>query len=274
MDVTQNAQNTTPGFNPTYASQFGQQANFPNAPINPAGGSVGGVFANNLVNQPFNRQWNQPGVAFVPVTVDPTLALWAQQQQHAQWNPWINAAQVTGWNPYGGAVGSVFGNPVTNWQAGNFTQPGRFLPLTVDPTTAAWYAQQGGQPQGWIGNNAGVFGQPYGGVVGSVFGTPVTNWQIGYPQQLGQVSPQGAWGNVGNPFNQPWTNQAGTFAGPQNPWNQGGTSQWQPNPWQQFGATGNWQSNPWSQWGTVGQFNRVAPFNPGSWANTPWNCAF
>jgi hypothetical protein len=102
--------------------------------------------------------------------------------------------------PFGSAIGSIFGQPALGQQIGNFAgQLGRFLPFSVDPITAAYAQQAQLAPQGFFGNLLGSIGQPFGSAIGSIFGQPALGQQIGnFAGQLGRFLPFQA-----TPYSQP-----------------------------------------------------------------------
>ena len=211
------AQFSQPGVSPfpgPYGQQLAPQGFFGGLLGGPLGGLIGGGIGGLLGNPNLGRQIGQTigtvGGGFLPFSVDPLTAAYAQQAQLAPQAFFGNLLGQLG-QPLGGAIGSLFGNQQLGSQLGGVAgQLGRFLPFSVDPLTAA-YAQQAQQaqlaqlaPQGFFGNLLGQIGQPLGGAIGSLFG----NQQLG--SQLG-----GAAGQLGRflPFQtQPgFPNQGGFF---------------------------------------------------------------
>jgi hypothetical protein len=129
----------------------------------------------------------------------------------------------------GKGVGSLFGRPELGSQIGNIAGGigGSLLPFGADPISAAYQQQaiqqqlqqqQLGQlnPQGWLGNLIGSVAQPVGSAIGGLFGRPDVGGTIGgvagqlgrmlpfgadpvsaaYQQQMGQMTPQGWFGNL------------------------------------------------------------------------------
>lgn len=108
--------------------------------------------------------------------------------------------------PLGGLIGRGIGGLLGNSQLGNQIGQmaggigGTFLPLAVDPVTAA-YAQQAQQqqllqqqaqlaPQGWFGNIVKSVAQPLGQTIGNAFGHGQLGSTIGgYAAQLGGMLP-------------------------------------------------------------------------------------
>jgi len=108
--------------------------------------------------------------------------------------------------PLGGLIGRGIGGLLGNSQLGNQIGQaaggigGAFLPLAVDPVTAA-YAQQAQQqqllqqqaqlaPQGWFGNIVKSVAQPLGQTIGNAFGHGQLGSTIGgYAAQLGGMLP-------------------------------------------------------------------------------------
>ena len=108
----------------------------------PLGGAIGGIFGNQGLGSQLGGQLGR----FVPFSVDPVAAAYAQQGQLAPQGFFGNLPGQVG-QPLGGAIGGVFGNqgfgsPI----GGTVGQLGRFLPFNVDPMTAG-YAQMQLTPQ-------------------------------------------------------------------------------------------------------------------------------
>ncbi|WP_374363290.1 hypothetical protein [Pseudoduganella danionis] len=115
----------------------------------------------------------------------------------------------------GRGIGGLFGNSQLGHQIGQAAGGigGAFLPLAVDPVTAA-YAQQAQQqqllqqaqlaPQGWFGNIVKSVAQPLGQTIGNVFGHGQLGGTIGgYAAQLGGMLPFAA-----DPVQQAYAQQA------------------------------------------------------------------
>ncbi|HEY0682029.1 MAG TPA: hypothetical protein VGD45_06845 [Steroidobacter sp.] len=181
----QQAQLAPQGFFGNLIGQLGQ----------PVGGAIGSIFGNQQLGNQLGGIAGQLG-RFLPFSVDPLTAAYAQQAQQAQFAPQGFFGNLLGQigQPLGGAIGSIFGNQQLGSQLGGVAgQLGRFLPFSVDPLTAA-YAQQAQQaqfaPQGFFGNLLGQIGQPLGGAIGSLFGNQQLGGQLGGAAgQLGRFLP-------------------------------------------------------------------------------------
>jgi hypothetical protein len=203
MDAQQFFQSTIPPFAGPYGPQLVPQGFFGSLLGGPLGGLIGGGVGGLLGNPTLGRQLGQTlgtvGGGFLPFSVDPLTAAYAQQAQQAQLAPQGFFGNLLGQigQPLGGALGPIFGNQQLGSQLGGAAgQLGRFLPFSVDPLTAA-YAQQAQQaqlaqlaPQGFFGNLLGQIGQPLGGALGSIFGNQQLGSQLGGAAgQLGRFLP-------------------------------------------------------------------------------------
>ena len=233
-----------PNYGNAYAQQVVPQGLFGGLLGGPLGGLIGGGIGSLLGNQNLGRQIGSTigtvGGGFLPFSVDPLTAAYAQQQQLAPQGFFGNLLGQVG-APLGGAIGSIFGNQQLGSQLGGAAgQLGRYLPFSVDPLTAA-YAQQQQQlaPQGFFGNLLGQLGAPLGGALGSIFGQQQLGSQIGsaagqlgrylpfsvdpltaaYAQQQ-QLAPQGFFGNLLGQVGAPLGGAIGSIFGQQQLGNQ------------------------------------------------------
>ena len=172
MEANQNAV-TAGAFGPNYLPQLVPQGFFGSLLGGPVGGliggGIGGLFGNSSVGRQIGQTLGTVGGGFLPFSVDPVTAAYAQQAQLAQLaQQQAQLAQQQQQQPFGGtqqlapqgffgnllgqigqplgsAIGGVFGNAGLGGQIGGIAGSlGRFLPFNVDPMT---YAQAYGQQQ-------------------------------------------------------------------------------------------------------------------------------
>ncbi|MQA19609.1 hypothetical protein [Rugamonas rivuli] len=178
------------------------------------GRGIGGLFGNSRLGNQIGQAAGGIGGAFLPFSVDPVTAAYAQQAQQQQQLQQLQQAQLApqGWfgniiksvaQPLGGAIGGAFGNAgLGNTIGGIASQLGGMLPFAADPLQQA-YAQQAAQvqqlqqlqaqglaPQGWFGNIIKSVGRPLGGMIGGAFGhAGLGNTIGGIASQLGGMLP-------------------------------------------------------------------------------------
>ena len=145
----------------------------------------------------------------------------------------------------GRGIGGLFGNAGLGSQIGQMAGGigGSILPFSADPMQA--YAQQLAQqqqwqqmqqlaPQGLFGNLIGQLGQPLGSAIGGLFGQSGLGSQLGGvagqlgrmlpfqtdpmqqaygQQQMGQINPQGLFGNLIGQLGQPLGGAIGSLFG-------------------------------------------------------------
>jgi hypothetical protein len=232
MDASQISQSGpygTPAIPLSYIPQLAPQGFFGNLVGGPVGGFPGSTFGGVLGNPTLGRQVGQTigtvGGGFLPFSVDPVTAAYAQQAQLAPQGFFGDILGQFG-RPLGGAIGTLVGNPVFGGQLGGVVgQLGqRFLPFSIDPVTAAYAQQAQLAPQGFW---------PLGGAIGTIFGNPVLGGQLGgvvgqlgqrflpfsvdpitaaYAQQA-QLAPQGFFGDILGQVGRPLGGAIGTIFG-------------------------------------------------------------
>jgi hypothetical protein len=164
----------------------------------PIGTTLGTTFGNTQLGTTAGGIASQLA-KFLPFSVDPMTAAYAQQAQQAQLAPQGFVGNLLGQiaQPVGTGLGSIFGNSQLGGTLGGVAgQLARFLPFNVDPVTAA-YAQQAQQaqfaPQSLFGGVQSQYGQPQFGQ------SPFGQSPYGQPQSpFGRFPPiyQGGPGTV------------------------------------------------------------------------------
>lgn len=97
------------------------------------GGGIGGPLGNPTLGRPLGQTVGMMSGGFVPFSVDPLAAAYAQQAQLAPQGFFGNLLGQIG-QPLGGAIGSIFGNQQLGSQLGGAAgQFGRFLPFQAVP---------------------------------------------------------------------------------------------------------------------------------------------
>jgi hypothetical protein len=150
----------------------------------PLGTAIGSTFGNANLGSQIGSTVGQLGRSFLPFSVDPVMAAYAQQQalqaQQQQFAPqgWFGNLIGQVGQPLGGAIGGMFGNSQLGSQIGGLAgQFGRsVLPFSIDPMMAAYaqqqalqamqqaqQAQQGQQGGGYPGYQGGQGQGAYGG---------------------------------------------------------------------------------------------------------------
>lgn len=164
------------------------------------GRGIGGLFGNSRLGNQIGQAAGGIGGAFLPFSVDPVTAAYAQQaqqQQQLQQLQQLQQAQLApqGWfgniiksvaRPLGGLVGGAFGHAgAGNVIGGIASQLGGMLPFSADPAEQAAALQDvqlqsmGLVPQGYFGNllrhrfNTGIISPP-------IFSNPPGSPGIGY----------------------------------------------------------------------------------------------
>ena len=214
------------------------------------GRGIGGLFGNAGLGSQIGQMAGGIGGSILPFSADPMQAYaqqLAQQQQLQQLQQMQQMQQLAPQGlfgnligqlgqPLGSAIGGLFGQSGLGSQLGGVAgQLGRMLPFQADPMQQS-YGQQMGQfaPQGMFGNLIGQLGQPLGGAIGSLFGQPGIGNQIGgiagqlgrmlpfqadpmlqayAQQQMGQIAPQGLFGNLIGQLGQPLGGAIGSLFG-------------------------------------------------------------
>lgn len=130
-------QSAVPQFGGAYGQQVAPQGFFGSLLGGPLGGLIGGGIGGLVGNPTLGRQLGQTigtvGGGFLPFSVDPLTAAYAQQAQLAPQGFFGNLLGQIG-QPLGGAIGSIFGNQQLGSQLGGAAgQLGRFLPFQAGP---------------------------------------------------------------------------------------------------------------------------------------------